>query len=197
MVADLVIIADQFMPVGVDHRQHAIDEGRDRRRRILLEPVVVFLLGEKVARPGEGWHPAAVLQPRVPAHVIDMQVRAHHEIDVINRDPGGIECAQICVVSLHVPFRTIGSRLVVADAAVDQDGVMRRLHDIGLEAEHQDVLLIQRACLPHPISVLGQHLGRQSRQHLQRRDERRLLLDDALNGEIADRIFQAHARFPS
>ena len=32
---------------------------------------------------GEGRHPLAVLEPRVPADVVDMQVRAHHEVDLL------------------------------------------------------------------------------------------------------------------
>ncbi|MCP1747854.1 hypothetical protein J2R73_009873 [Bradyrhizobium japonicum] len=124
--------------------------------------------------------------------MIDMQMRAHHEIDVVDREPGGVESAQVRIVGLHVPFRPLRARLVVADAAVDQNGAVRRLHHIGLEAQEQHVLLVQRLGLPHPCPVLGQHLGRQSRQHVQCRDERGLLLDDAMDGEIADRVFQAH-----
>src|SRR4029079_14257329 len=78
------------------------------------------------------------------------------------------------------------------DAAVDQHGVVRGLHYIGLEAQQQYVLLVQRFGLPHPCPVLGQPLGRQSRQHLQRRNERAFLLDDAMDGEVADGELQAH-----
>ncbi len=37
---------------------------------------------EQIARPGESRHPAPVLQPRIPADVIEVQMRAHHDVDV-------------------------------------------------------------------------------------------------------------------
>src|SRR5919199_1460199 len=81
--------------------------------------------------------------PGVWPGVGSMQMRAHHEVDVVHRYAGSIEPAQIRVVGLHVPFRPLRPRLVVADATVDQDGVMRRLHHIGLEAQDQGVRLVQ------------------------------------------------------
>ncbi|MGC0321122.1 hypothetical protein ABIG06_001751 [Bradyrhizobium sp. USDA 326] len=70
--------------------------------------------------------------------------------------------------------------------------MVRRLHEVGLETQQQHVLLVQRPGLTHPLPILGQHLRRQSRQYLQGRNEGRLLLDDAMNGEIADRELEAH-----
>jgi len=192
VVADRMVVADELMASRLHDRQHAIGERGDLRLRILCGPVIEFLLREDVARLREGRDPATVLQPRVPADVIDMQMRAHHEVDVIDREPRGVESTQIRVVGLHVPFRPIGARLVVADAAVDQNGMVRRLHHVGLEAQQQDVLVIQRLRFAHPCPVLGQHFARQPRQHLKRRDERGFLLDDTMDGEIADRVCEAH-----
>ena len=80
------------------------------------------------------------------------------------------------------PMRAQRSRLVVADAAVDQDGVMRRLHHIGLEAEDQNVLVVERAGLLHPAAIFGQQFRRQTGHHFQRREETGFLFDDAVDG---------------
>ena len=197
VVADRKIIAHELMPPGLDDRQHAVDEGRHRCLGVLLAPVIELALGEYVARIRKGRHPAAIFQPRIPADVIDMQMRAHHEIDVADGKSRRGEAAQKGVVGLHIPVRPLRPRLVVADAAVDQDGVMRRLHDIGLEAQHQHVIVVERARRAHPRAVLGQQFRRQARQHLQCRQERHLLLDDAMDREIADGEFQTHFRFPA
>ena len=73
---------------------------------------------------------------------------------------------------------------------------MRCLHHIGLETQDQHVVVVERTGLLHPRPVLGQQLRRQARQHLKRRQEGRLLFDDAVDGEIADGKFQAHV-FPA
>jgi hypothetical protein len=85
--------------------------------------------------------------------------------------------------------------VVIADAAVDQDGVMRRFHHTGLETQDQHVVGVERAGLLHPRPVLGQDFRRQARQHLQRRQQGGFLFDDAVNGEIADGKLEAHASF--
>ncbi len=77
------------------------------------------------------------------------------------------------------------SRLVVADAGVDQDVVAWRLHEIALNAEHEPGFRIEKRRL-EPGTVLGQKLARQRREELQRVEERRLLLDDAQDAAAAD-----------
>jgi hypothetical protein len=122
--------------------------------------------------------------------VIDMQMRAHHVVDIADGKPSRVQPAQIGVVGLHVPFRTSRPRLVVANGAIDQDGVMRRLHDVGLETQDQHVFVVERSGLLHLRTVLGQKLRRQAGQHFQRRQESGFLLDDAMDGEVADAKLQ-------
>jgi hypothetical protein len=78
-----------------------------------------------------------------------MQMRAHHEIDVACGNARRRQRAHIGIVGLHIPFRA-RPRLVVTDAAVDQNGVMRRLDHIGLKTQDQHVLRIERSRLSHP-----------------------------------------------
>ena len=72
---------------------------------------------------------------------------------------------------------------------------MRRLDDVGLEAQDQHVAVVDRAGLLHPRPVLRQQFRRQVGQHVQRRQEGGFLLDDAMDGEIADAEFQTHGNF--
>ncbi len=133
---------DDVDAVGGHDRQHGIGDPRTGRRIVLvsLGPVFQLAVGEDVARLGEGRHPAAVLEPRVPADVVDVQVRAHDEIDVVDADAGGRQALLEAVGLHHVPERARRARLVVADAGVDQDVVVRRLHQVALDAEHELVL---------------------------------------------------------
>ncbi len=163
---------------------------------MLLGPVVIFGLAEDVARLGKGRNPAAAFEPRIPADVIDMQMRAHHEIDVLDRKARGLQRAHIGVVGLLIPFRTLRPRLVVADATVDQDRVVRGTNDIGLKAQDQRVGGVDRPRIAQPLPVLGQEVGSQSGKHIMHRQERGLLLDEAVNGEVAGGEFEAHVALP-
>src|SRR5450755_4366252 len=68
----------------------------------------------KMARVREGRHPAAILQARVPADMIDMQMRAHHDVDVRDGDAGRRQSLHIGVVGINVPFRPQRAGLVIA-----------------------------------------------------------------------------------
>ena len=81
--------------------------------------------------------------------------------------------------------------LVVANAAIDQDVVFPDLHDIGLEAEHQVVIGIQRRGR-EPVTVLVQHLFGQAGQEFQRGGEAALHFDDPVDGHIPGFECQAH-----
>src|SRR5437588_5268093 len=98
----------------------------------LLRPVRQLAVGHYVFRLGKGWHPAPVLEPRVPAHVVDMQVRAHHIIDIVDRQPGRRETLLEAIAVHHVPERARRSWLVIANARIDQNIVARRLDDEAL-----------------------------------------------------------------
>src|SRR5258708_23784185 len=69
---------------GFDHRPDALTERAELRRRgggVVVEvlEVIEIELGEHVARVGKRWQPLAVLELRVPADVVVMQMRAHHQ----------------------------------------------------------------------------------------------------------------------
>ena len=72
--------------LGLDDRQHRIGDPGNTRRIVLLllRPMRELAVGHDVFRLGKGRHPAAVFEPRVPADVIDVQMRAHDIVDVVH-----------------------------------------------------------------------------------------------------------------
>src|SRR5262245_56429256 len=69
--------------VGRDDRQHGISNPGTCCWIVFLtlRPMRQLAVSEHVARVWKGRHPTAVLELRVPADMVDMQVRAHNEID--------------------------------------------------------------------------------------------------------------------
>ena len=135
-----MVVADEFRPAGFHDREDAIAERRRWRLGVLLGPIVEFAFRKQIARLGESRDPPPVKQPRVPTDVIDMHVSAHHEVDVLDAKTSGGERAHEGFVALQISFGSRRPDLVVSDAAVDQNGVARGLHEIGLESEHQLVV---------------------------------------------------------
>ena len=73
---------------GVDDGKHAVvDAAVGLLARLgLVAPELPLLADEDVLRPGERGHPRPVHQARVPAHVVDVHVRAQHVVDLLRGD---------------------------------------------------------------------------------------------------------------
>src|SRR5215203_4546968 len=91
--------------VGRDDRQHGISNPGTCCRIVFLTlcPMRKLAVSEDVARVGEGRHPMAVLELRVPADMVNMQVRAHNKIDFVNAEPGACQAALKSSGIHHVP----------------------------------------------------------------------------------------------
>ena len=81
----LIPIINQIQQACLENGQHAVFEARQLHRiaagfLILLLPVLELTPACEVARIWERGHPAAIVQTRVPTNMIDVQVRAEHEI---------------------------------------------------------------------------------------------------------------------
>ena len=63
-------------------------------------PILPFPPRYEIARVGKRRHPFSALEPRVPSHVIDVQMRAHDNVDVSRVDAGGFEFLQPAPFSL-------------------------------------------------------------------------------------------------
>jgi hypothetical protein len=86
----------------------------------------------------------------------------------------------------------VRARLVVADASVDKNGVMRRLDDIRLKAEDQRIVSVKRLRLFQPRAIFSQEFARHFGKQVQRRQETGLLLDDPVDRKIGNGELQAH-----
>src|SRR4030095_11735090 len=89
---------------------------------------------------GKGWHPQAVHQSSVPTDMVAMEVRAHDEVDLFRSSTRGFEILQEDATGHLIPtLRHDPSApcLAVADAWFDQNRVMPRPHQKGLDHERQ------------------------------------------------------------
>ena len=137
VVIERVIAADQLGLFRFDDRQDAVGDASDRGLGMLLDPVGVFPLREQIACVRKRRHPSPILEPRIPADVIEMQMRAQYEIDIVNRQTCRRQGTHVGLITFHVHGRKRVPVLVVADAAVDQDRMVRRAHDVRLKAKDQ------------------------------------------------------------
>ena len=184
-----VVVVDQYRLPGRYDRQYAVLEGQAMRRILATPcerlPVIELAARHDVAGVRKGRDPAAVVEPGVPADMVPMEMRAHHVIDRFGRHPGGGEIGEIG--ALHtVELRPGRPLLVVAEAGIDQDRVTPGLDDEGVKAEHQPAR--RRVDQPRPgqIGVGAQDLGIEIRQKILGRDERPLILSNAMHFEITD-----------
>jgi hypothetical protein len=162
---DLRAVVDELDLAGLDHRHDAVlDDGDVLRQRQVAAgrrlPVLELAAREDVLGVREGRHPLAVDQPRVPADVVDVQVRADHQRHVLRLHAGlgqAIEVGQAQLVEALEQRQ--GARLVVAAAGVDQDRVAIVADHPGVHAGH-DLLarLVPEARVGEQL-VLGEDLG--------------------------------------
>ena len=121
-----------------------------------------------------------VLKPRIPSDMVGVQMRAHDKIDIVHAETTCREVFFVAIGIHHVPEAPRRSRFVVADAAIDHDGVMRCLHDVALDTEHQLIGGIEEPGL-QPASVLVEKLSGNGREEFHRLEEWALLLDNAVD----------------
>src|SRR5215467_7496051 len=86
--------ADEIGAAMLKDRHNAFAERTQLRRPLLwinidLGKIIDIRLGKYVTRVGKGWYPLAVLLLCVPADMVVMQVRAHHQIDFLRPRAGG------------------------------------------------------------------------------------------------------------
>src|SRR5206468_5525665 len=91
----------------------------------------------------------------------------------------------------HVPERTARPRLVIADAGIDQDIVVRRFDNKTLNTEHEPALGIDE-CRLQPRAILVEKLLGQLREKRQRLEEGPLLLDNWVDRDVIKRQRHSH-----
>ena len=163
VLVELGRAVDHLRQARLDDRQHQIAERAGIGRRGLgiavdLEVVVVVGAAEHVFRVLEGRHPLAVLEPGVPADVVDMQMGAHHHVDLVGLDAGRLQPRQ--VGRLHqMPFGPVRPGLVVADAGVDQDALAADRQQPAMDAELQEARRLVVVVGQQPVAMLLHHGG--------------------------------------
>src|SRR6266550_3133667 len=155
----------------------------------------VFDPADQVAGIRKGRDPTAIDQHRVPADVIDVEMRADHRVDRLARMAGGGEIREKPRLEL-VPGRYPPVLLVVAETGIDDYAAAPRLATLGLDDKSMDAHL-------EPPALVGE-VGLQpaDRQHRLiarlRQDEPAaagdLELDDLADRDLADPPF--HDRAP-
>ena len=135
----MLLAAHKIGASGFDDRQHAFAKRAELDRRGLgieigLVEIVHVGFREHITRVGERRHPAAVLHLRVPADMIVMQVRAHHEVDLLRPRAGRGEPLKPGRVE-HAPPRPRRPHAIVAAARVDQDLLPADLKQPAMHAE--------------------------------------------------------------
>src|SRR5579884_1048106 len=188
-VVERVVVIHQYRLPALDDRQDAVAEGGGVRRRLaaLVHPLPVRELAPRhdVLGIGEGRDPAAVAQPRIPADMVPVQVRAHDVIDLFRPDPGGGEVVEKRRAHA-VPLRPGRAVLVVADAGVDQDRVARRPDDEAVKAEHELAAHRIDQLRPQQRLVLAQYLRVEIREELGWIESGAAEIRDAADLELAD-----------
>src|SRR6185369_5265052 len=167
---DLVVLVDERDPPGGDHGHHAVGDAAGGLAPLLGLPLpeLPLLAVDHVARPGKRRHPALALQARVPADVIDVQVRADDGVDLLGRDAGGGQVVEPRPLPL-VPERRLVALLAVAHAGVDENRAARHPDDPGLDAGAEIARVLVEEVGLEPAVVTRDRLGRGLRQHARRR----------------------------
>ncbi len=106
MVAELKVIAHQISAAPLHDGQHAVPIRRVGVPAVGHDGTGHLPFAEHIAGIREGWNPFTIDELRIPAHMVAMQVRAHHKVDICCRQPGRGQCTHVGVIGLQVPLRT-------------------------------------------------------------------------------------------
>ncbi|HEY6979555.1 MAG TPA: hypothetical protein VH499_01265 [Reyranella sp.] len=97
--------------------------------------------------------------------MIDMQVCAHHHVDLVRLDARRRQTLEIPGLH-HVPLRPIGARLVIADTGVDQDTLAADLDQPAMDAELQEARGFVIVIGQEPVAMLAHDIGVPGRKEL-------------------------------
>src|SRR5690606_25338171 len=122
----------------------------------------------------ESGHPASVLEPGIPTDMIRVQVSAHDKVDVFGAGAGACQTLDPGLVA-HVESRVGGALFMIADAAVDEYGVMLGTHEPAVHAGANLVFLGVVEVGDQPVLLRLPHLGAEVGKH-KGADEARALI---------------------
>ena len=105
---------------------------RPRRKVTMRSPIFVLLVAEQMASVQEGRMSSVAVRPRLPSHVVDVQVGAQHVINGLRSGSEGAEPVEERRVQV-VPRRHDRDAFSVAYAGVDHDCDPLVLHEESLD----------------------------------------------------------------
>src|SRR5215470_15056374 len=133
-VIEGIVVGHEGGQTRLDNRQHAIGKMLQWCGVVHRLPVLPLLAGYDVGGIGERWYPASVAQLRIPADMIHMQMRAQDVIHRFRVHTSGRQLSEEYATRGHMPARALPF-LVVADAGVDENGMVASAHEPGLHRE--------------------------------------------------------------
>src|SRR5262245_49762351 len=171
------VVDDQRLPCLQDRQDAVLETAQLQRGAVwpaaLVQPVLQLAPTDQMAGVGEGQDPAAIMQARIPANMIDVQMGTEHDIDRLRRDAEPRKTFQETAVAAAVKSGEERPLLVLPDTGIDQDRLARGTEHIGLDArDHHS---------PFKIDMVG----------FEKRPQALHLLPLCLRKELRDRQFKA------
>jgi hypothetical protein len=186
LVRHPVVGLDQIGEAGIMHRLYRVGEYRRHVvALVLLPPMRELDPPHQVARLRKGRHPFAFDQHRVPADMVDMQMRAQHRVDRLARIAGGGKVGEERALQI-VPGWDTAALLVVAEAGIDDNAALRRLDDERMDAHLQPAAFIGKMRLK-PFDRQDLLIGRLRQDEPAAAGD--LQLDDLGHRDLADPPF--------
>jgi len=177
-------VVDQIGLSRRNNGQYAVGDEvarpRQARHSRLRTPVFPFSPRNEVSRIRKGWNPLATRKPGVPPHVIDVEMGAHDDVDILGRNSG---CMQLFEPAPLTPVKERPSSiLMIAAAGIHQDDLSGASYQEALDCNHKKPC--RRIVEPRgqPWEVLLDVSGRTIRQQFKRGKQRRFGFDDAGQG---------------
>ena len=159
--SEIGVLGERVQQPRAGYRLHAAVHEREGGRRLDVCPAEVVKVGlvAHVTSVGERRDGVLVGAHDVPAHVVGVQVRDEHRVDFLGGDPLGGQ-----VVHQLAPAPADGLDGPLAVARVDQDGPVRRTHQVTADLD-EHVILLERVgiqllvLLPRILRGVGKQLG--------------------------------------
>ena len=183
LVRDPIPVVDQLRPALRHDGTNGIVHGILQEGILRPGEEVPFGAADQIPRVGERGDPLAVPQHRVPADVVDVQMRADDAVDRLARAADLLEIVQERQPQL-VPF-ALRPELVVPDAGVDDDARPLRLDQERMDAHPQPSRVVAERRI-EPVALPAQVLRRRV-GHQDGAIPRSLRLDDASDLHGTDR----------
>src|SRR6266705_4684025 len=114
----------------------------------LLVPVHPLALRRVICRSRKRRHDLSALPQRIPSAMVEMQMAVDYDVDLFRRNS---RCGQVLQQLLGLAVNSLHFfRELVADSGFDQDCLLARTHQDGIESSRHEIILVRLDLLsPH------------------------------------------------